>query len=433
VLSPPDPRGRAGTLDELRRVIRRIESRQPFRVAPEPPETILGGQLVETDAGPLLTVRREFPLDHRHGRVPLRRAIELSTDARRVLARDDAPFDAGRVLFLDTETTGLSGGTGTYAFLVGAGFVEDDRVVIVQHFMRDLDEEPALLAALAPLLERASAVVTFNGSGFDVPLLETRFVLGRRRWPAALRHLDLLHPARRVWGARFADCRLNTLEHEVLGHRRQGDVPGMVIPSLYFEFLRRRRAAPLGRVFDHNRDDVLSSIALLGWLGHALTHGEDGVEDALDLAGVGRLWERVEPERAVLCYRGALAVGLPAPIAHAVRLRVAAWEKRQARWDSACTLWQQAASANAFDPRPWEELAKYEEHRARNATAARDLVIQALALARAAGSGPQVVEAFTHRLARLDRLILGPRRSSAGFARATESWGEAGRNAPSGA
>ena len=207
--SPADPGARAGTVEELRRVIRRIEGARPFRMAPEPPEAVLGGQLVETEAGPLLTVRREFPLDHRHGRVALAGALRVSEEALRVLSRAEAPPEPRRLLFLDTETTGLAGGTGTYAFLVGAGWLEDDRFVLVQHFMRDLDEEPALLAALAPLLDRASGLVTFNGSGFDVPLLETRFILGRRRWPAALPHVDLRWSARRVWAARFEDCRLS--------------------------------------------------------------------------------------------------------------------------------------------------------------------------------------------------------------------------------
>src|SRR6202795_82551 len=129
-----------------------MESARPFRVAPDPPETVLGGQLVETEAGPLLTVRREFPLDPRHGCVALAGAQRVSEEALRVLSRDATLPEPRRLLFLDTETTGLSGGTGTYAFLVGTGWLEDDRFVIVQHFMRDLDEEPALLAALTPLL-----------------------------------------------------------------------------------------------------------------------------------------------------------------------------------------------------------------------------------------------------------------------------------------
>ena len=412
MLSPADPRVRAGKLDDLRRVIRRIENARPFRVAPEPPETVLGGRLEETEAGPLLTVRREFSLDHRHGHVPLDRAFGISAEGLSVLARDEAAPDARRLLFLDTETTGLAGGTGTYAFLVGAGFIEDDRLVIVQHFMRDLDEEPALLAALAPLLARASAIVTFNGSGFDVPLLETRFILGRRRWPAALLHLDLMHPARRVWAARFVDCRLSTLEREVLGHRRENDVPGSVIPSLYFDFLRRRRAGPLAGVFQHNCDDVLSLIALLGWFAKALAHGESGIEDAFDLVGVARLWERSDPERAVACYRAALAVGLPAAASHAARLRLASWEKRWFHWDAACALWEEATAAISFDPRPWEELAKYHEHRARNAATARALVARALDLARAAGSTGTVLDAFSYRLTRLDRRLTNVEGSS---------------------
>ena len=197
---------------------------------------------------------------------------------------------------------------------------------------------------------------------------------------------------------------MSTLEQEVFGLRREGDVPGSLIPSLYFDFLRRRRAGPLAPVFRHNADDVLSLIGLLGWFGHALSQGEDGLDDAFDLIGVARLWERVDPERAVACYRAALAVGLPAPAARAVRLRIASWEKRWFRWDAACALWEEAASATSFDPRPWEELAKYHEHRARNAVTARALVVRALDLARAAGSAGHVLDAFSYRLTRLDRL-----------------------------
>jgi hypothetical protein len=405
VPSPADPGARAGTLEELRRVIHRIERARPFRVAPDPPETVLGGQLVETEAGPLLTVRREFPLDHRHGSVALDGALRVSEEALRVLSRDATLPEPRRLLFLDTETTGLAGGTGTYAFLVGTGWLEDDRFVIVQHFMRDLDEEPALLAALTPLLERASGLVTFNGSGFDVPLLETRFILGRRRWPATLPHVDLLWPARRVWAARFVDCRLGTLEREVLGHVRDEDVAGALIPSLYFEFLRRRHAAPLAPVFTHNRHDVLSLVALLGWLGHALAHGEHGVEDALDLAGLGRLWERSDPARAAACYHGALAAGLPAPEAHLIRLRLAGWEKRWARWEAACALWEAAAVTATFDLRPWEELAKYHEHRARDLAAARVVVATALRRAEAARAPSPIIDALAYRLARLGRRL----------------------------
>src|SRR5881296_222204 len=392
------------SLDDLRRIIRRIETRRPPRAAAEPLERVVGGELVETGAGSLLVVRREYPLEHRHGRMPLDGVRRAPLDVLARVARvEAAPLAAERLLFLDTETTGLAGGTGTYAFLVGAGWIEGDAFVVAQHFMRDLDEEPALLAALAPLLERAGGVVTFNGGGFDLPLLETRFVLARRRWPAMLPHLDLLRPSRRVWTGCFDDCRLGTLERDVLGLAREQDVPGALIPTLYFDWLRHKRAAPLARIFAHNRDDVLSLAALVGWFGAAL--GDAPALRAAEWAGLGRLWEPVDLERGLACYRAALQAGLVGEAAHRVRLRLAWWEKRAARWETACALWDVARQRELFDPRPWEELAKFHEHRARDFAAARTVVTGALDLARSAGVGERVLDAFTYRLARIERRL----------------------------
>jgi uncharacterized protein YprB with RNaseH-like and TPR domain len=394
------------SLDELRRIIRRIESRQPPRAAREPLERVVGGEVVDTGAGPLLTVRHEYAVGHRHGRISLGGLVRAPMELLGRVARlETTPPDPGRLLFLDTETTGLAGGTGTYAFLVGAGWLEGDRFVVTQYFMRDLDEEPALLAALAPVLERAQALVTFNGGGFDVPLLETRFVLARRRWPVALPNLDLMRAARRVWAACLDDCRLATLERAVLGLERQADVPGGLIPTLYFEWLRLRRASPLARVFAHNRDDVLSLAALLGWFGEAL--GDAPAISPAEWAGLGRLWEPVDLDRALACYRTALDAGLDGEQGHWVRLRLAWWEKRAARWDAACELWETAARRGGFDPRPWEELAKFHEHRRRDLAAAHSVVATALDLARAAGAGGRILDAFGHRLVRIERRLGG--------------------------
>jgi uncharacterized protein len=394
------------SLDELRHVIRRIESRQSSRPAADPIERVVGGEIVDTGAGNLLVVRHEYACAHAHGSVSLDDAFAVSSAALALIARADlVPSDADRLLFVDTETTGLAGGTGTYAFLVGVGAREGDRFVVTQYFMRDLDEEPALLAALAPRLEAASGVVTFNGSGFDLPLLETRFVLARRRWPF-LAHVDLLRPARRVWTWAFPDCRLATLEREALGFERDDDVPGAMIPALYFQYLRSRHARPLGRVFAHNRDDVVSLAGLLAWFGRALAG--TATLTPLERLGVGRLFEAVDPERSVDHYREALAAGLSGWPALAACLRAAAWEKRRQRWEPACELWRAAMAVGVFDPRPWEELAKFHEHRARDFALARELVRDALALARDAGAHARVVDAFTYRLARLDRRIGSP-------------------------
>jgi uncharacterized protein YprB with RNaseH-like and TPR domain len=394
------------SLDELRRVIRRIETARPPRPAAEPVERVVDGELLDTGHGQLVAVRREYALTHRHGGGSLGDALDAPVPLLAQLARVEGEVGSAEgLLFLDTETTGLAGGTGTYAFLVGVALVEGRRLVVRQFFMRDFDDEPALLAALEPLLARASAVVTFNGAGFDLPLLETRFVLARRRWPSALPHLDLLRPARRVWTGWLADCRLATLETAVLGLDRADDVPGAFIPLIYFDYLRSRRAAPLRRVFEHNRTDVLTLVALVGWFGRALADGV-GLRPE-ELAGLGRLWEPIDLERGLACYRSALAAGLPEGVARWTRLRLALWEKRAARWDAACTLWEAARRHDAFDPQPWEELAKYHEHRARDLVSAHTVVTDALGLARAAGAAPRVLEAFRYRLARLERR-LGP-------------------------
>jgi uncharacterized protein len=404
VSSPADANGRS-TLDELRRIIRRIETARPPRPAPEPVEHVVGGEVVETPSGRLVTVRREFPLGHCHGRLALSHALEASPALLGLIARpEEVPCEARGLLFLDTETTGLAGGTGTYAFLVGVGYVEAERFVVVQYFMRDFDEEPALLAALEPLLRQATGVVTFNGSGFDLPLLETRFVLARRRWPATLGHLDLMRAARRVWATRLADCRLLTLEREVLGLIRDEDVPGGLIPALYFDFLRYRRAAPLARVFTHNRADVLSLAALLGWFMRALGSGASDLQP-WEVAGLGRLWERVDGERSAACYHAALEAGLDGLEARWARLHLALWQKRQARWDAACALWEAMAAAGGFDLHPWEELAKYHEHRRRDFARALDIVRRALSLAEAEGASAAVFGVLERRLARLERRL----------------------------
>jgi len=218
-----------------------------------------------------------------------------------------------------------------------------------------------------------------------------------------------MHPARRVWAGWLDDCRLATLERRVLGVERERDVPGYAIPSLYFQYLRHRTAAPLRDVLAHNHQDVLALVALLGWFAHALAGRATLTPE--EHAGLGRLWERTDVERACRCYEAALAAGLDGEIAHAVRLRLARWEKRRARWAVARVLWEAATSAPAFDPRPWEELAKFHEHRARDFAAARHVVTRALDLAAGAAAPERVLEALRYRLGRLERRLTVAARS----------------------
>jgi uncharacterized protein YprB with RNaseH-like and TPR domain len=397
------------SLAELSRVIRRIEAKSRVGPAVERRaslESVVDGALEDTEAGRVLVVRRRFELDHHHGGQPIASALELDADALRLLARAGALAPAGRrLLYLDAETTGLAGGTGTYAFLVGVGFFDDEAFEVRQYFMRDLDEEPALLAALDAVFRQFDGLVTYNGAGFDLPLLETRFVLARRRFPGDVFHLDLLGPARRLWGARLMDCRLATLEAHVLRFARQDDLPGALIPSVYFEYLRRKHPGQLPRVFAHNRHDVLSLAALAGWVGAALSRAPGDDFHPEELVGLGRLWEMADLERGLACYRRAIDRGLPSPWRERVLLRLAAVEKRRTRWEEARALWEAAIGADAFDPRPWEEIAKLHEHRRRDLPAARAVVEEALARARRAEVAAGVLAAFEYRLRRLTRRL----------------------------
>ncbi len=397
-------------LTELTRIIRRIEAKSRIRPpagAPRSLEGLLDGAVEENERGASwwCAAASRSIIGTGTSRCS-RRATRRRGRCRSWLAPAADLAEGRRLLYLDTETTGLAGGTGTYAFLVGVGFFDGDHFEVRQLFMRDLDEEPALLTALEEIFQRFDGFVTYNGSGFDLPLLETRFVLGRRRFPGTVFHVDLLGPARRLWSDRLADCRLGTVEQHALRFTRDDDMPGALIPTVYFEYLRRKRPDELPRVFEHNRHDILSLAALTGWVADAVVRAPVPDFEPEALAGLGRLLELSEPERSLACYRMALDSGLPTPFRERLLLRLAQGEKRRARWDEARALWEAAARGpRDFDPRPWEEIAKVHEHRRRDLPAARRVVEEALELARRHRASERVLAAFEHRLERLARRL----------------------------
>src|SRR5262249_33394393 len=184
------------------------------------------------------------------------------------------------------------------------------------------------------------------------------------------------------------------------------DLPGALIPSAYFDYLRVKRTDELPRVFDHNRHDVLSLAALAGWVAVALARAPEADRHPEELLGLGRIWEAADPERGLACYRMSLDRGLPSPWRERLLLRLGAIEKRRTRWEAARVYWQAVIDAERpFDPRPWEEIAKVHEHRRRDPGAAHRVVEEALARARRASAPESVVAAFEHRLGRLNRRL----------------------------
>jgi uncharacterized protein len=394
-------------LERLVAVAARGRKPEPRReVVSRPLEELVQGMRVENDRGEFFLIEEDVPLESHHGDVPLSRFRALLPDTVAVLTAepDLGSFDFASAVFLDTETTGLAGGAGTAAFLVGIGFVDGDRFRVRQYFMRDYHEEGALLQALGEDLERFRHLVTFNGKMFDMPLLEARYRLNRQPFPLAQApHLDLLHPARRLWKARLESCRLQSLESALLGVRRHGDIPGELIPQIYFDYVRQRDPRSLFRVFHHNRLDLVSlaalSILACQWV-------EEGrAEDARDVFSLARVFERARLyERSEAEYRRTLESD-PGELRVPALMRLAWRAKRAGSFDEAVTLWQ--AAAEEGEVMALRELAVHHEHRTRDLAAALVAVERGLLLLaqRDDPRSRRIAEGFRRRRERLRRAM----------------------------
>jgi len=318
----------------------------------------------------------------------------------------DEIADPEQWLFLDTETTGLAGGSGTYAFLVGVAWWEDGGLEIEQFFMREYSEERSLLFALRERIAEHPVLVTFNGKSFDWPLLETRYRMSRKiSLPTPRAHLDFLHPARNLWRLRLGSVRLSELERHVLGWDRGADVLSGLIPQIYFDYVRGGPPERLVPVFHHNQMDLRGLAALssriLSLLGDAENIGQDGLE----LFGVSRICEkRGENSRARKLYERSIASFLPTETDRAARRSLARLAKREGDFDLACELWEDGLGNSRHGYEAYEQLAIYYEHKARDPERARQIVRQALnELLRANQTGDIAPGAYREIKAKFDR------------------------------
>ncbi len=358
-------------IERLKALGVRLDPENPERTPPRPSsryriETLIPGESRQTPSGKTFVYERRYASGHRHGRASIR--PEASLEIIAAWAREphlrELPLEA--LTFLDTETSGLSSGSGTYAFLVGVGRFEGEDFRLAQFFLLDPAGEPAMLEALAEFLAPTRALVTYNGKAFDLPLLRTRYILHSVPWPLdAFAHLDLLPLARRLWRLRLPSRTLKYIEEKILAAPRGSEeVPGYEIPYLYFDYLRSGDARLLQGVFYHNAMDILSLAALLSHIAHVLENPlEEGrVEHSLDLIAIARLYEDLgRQEQAIAIYERSLEAGLQEPEYWSTVQRLAALQKRRGNLREAVRWWEQAAERGQVYA--CVELAKHHEHR----------------------------------------------------------------------
>jgi len=369
------------------------------------------------EAPPVAAKRREpvqvfensYLLAANYGQIPISMGLQVPADILGFLSRD-AMFeglDLSSAVFLDLETTGLAGGTGTVPFLVGLAYYRDERFKVTQFFLNEMAEEDRLIRELSQFIQDMGfkSLVTYNGKAFDLPLVETRFALHRTPCPLrGLPHLDFLFSARSLWKHKYDSCRLFNLAQQIVQAERSEDIPGAEIPLRYFQYIRNGDFSLIDPILYHNQEDLLSLLGVVV-AGAILVerHREAaarGEADAMDLFGVAKLFERAgDSATSAALLEKALAGGrgLTAEVSHVARKKLSHHFKKNKDWDKALSFWQDMAQSEEVDC--FRELSMYFEHTAKDYGEAIRVATEGLAIAK--GKSPAAEKDFEKRIARI--------------------------------
>lgn len=328
-----------------------------------------GAKSFENQLGNVVIAEKTYPYGYQHGIIQFNDQIKVDS-IHKAGRLNGGANNLKKMIFLDTETTGLSGGTGTLAFLVGIARFDDEGLKLTQFLVEDPSEEPAMLLEFANQTADIEAVVTFNGKSFDMPLLKSRFVINRMPIPfGEWGHLDLLHLSRRIWRQRLASRSLKDLEHEILHiPRSEDEVPGWMIPEIYFSYLRSGDASQIANVVYHNAMDIVSLAALYFAITQMLD--DDLFSNKLhswDVFAIGQLFEDIgEVNKSIVIYEYCLGLeDIEQNKKLEINTRLAKLYKKLNDWDKAKVLWE--VNGNNGDVDACVELAKYYEHELRDA------------------------------------------------------------------
>jgi uncharacterized protein YprB with RNaseH-like and TPR domain len=375
------------------------------------------GKAVPSETNPAEIKRREpvqvfensFVLGASYGQIPISMGLQIPADILGFLSREAAfeGLDLSSAVFLDLETTGLAGGTGTVPFLVGLAYYRDERFRVTQFFLSEMAEEDRLIRELDQFIQDMGfkSIVTYNGKAFDLPLVETRFAMHRTPCPLrGLPHLDFLFSARSLWKHKYDSCRLFHLAQQIVQAERSEDIPGAEIPLRYFQYIRSGDFSLIDPILYHNQEDLLSLLGVVVAGAVLVERNREaaarGDADAMDLFGVAKLFERAgDAATSAALLERALAGGhgLTAEVSQAARKKLSHHFKKNKDWDKALTFWQQQTAGEEVDC--FRELSMYYEHTVKDYAEAVRVASEGLVLSKGKASAAE--KDFEKRIARI--------------------------------
>lgn len=402
-----EKQGNLSTKDKLQQLIKLSREGKPKSQRPQT------SSLESPEREPIQFFENPYPLDVRYGKITISSGLDIGGDILTCLSKDTAfeTLDLSTALFIDLETTGLSGGAGVVPFLVGLGYYRDDRFYVAQHFLGELAEEERMIQELSQFFSEMNfqSLVTFNGKSFDVPILETRFILHRTPFVLSeLPHLDFLFSARNLWGHKLENCQLHNLARKVVDADRSEDIPSAEVPWLYFQYLQTGNFDLIEPVLYHNQEDILSllGVVVMG----ALIFSEDKdacFADAMDLYGAGKVLEKVgDVEKSVRYFEQALDGQLTDEVTIKAKKKLSYYFKKNQGWEKAVSLWREMVSEDVISRDQlfsFRELAMYLEHKERKYKEAKKIAEEGFVLSM--GNSTYYERDFKHRLDRLNMKI----------------------------